>query len=310
MTGAEPTISRGTSGLVRPIIETARPRQWIKNAFVLAPLVFSGHFLEGHAVLDAVLAALAFTWVSVATYFMNDIMDCRLDRQHPVKRLRPIASGKLSVPTAAAITVVCSILGLALGAATHLETLAALAAYVLLHLAYTAWLKHKAIVDVLCISLGFVLRVLAGSAAIQVVPSSWLLVCTLFLATFLGFAKRAGESVRLRSDRHRTGETRPVLIVYDDRLLTSLLSITCSLTLLSYSLYAIERKPPSPVLLATIPVVAYAIFRYLLVALRAEKATGAETPETLLLRDRGLILAGLVWAGMCIAAVLLAPPVH
>jgi 4-hydroxybenzoate polyprenyltransferase len=310
VTGGEQTVSRGTSDLFRSIVETARPRQWIKNSFVLAPLVFSGHLKEADAGIHAALAALAFTWISVATYFMNDLVDRRLDQQHPVKRFRPIASGKLSVPMATAITVVCSVLGLALGAAIHLETLAALAAYVLLHLTYTAWLKHKAIVDVLCISLGFDLRVLAGAAAIQVVPSSWLLVCTFFLATFLGFAKRAGESVRLRRARDPTGVTRPVLIVYDDRFLTSLLSITCSLTLLSYALYAIERKPPSPVLLATIPVVAYALFRYLLIALRAEKAAGAETPEALLVRDRGLIAAGIVWIGMCIVAVLLAPPVH
>jgi 4-hydroxybenzoate polyprenyltransferase len=306
----ERTVSPASAGILRSIVETARPRQWIKNSFVLAPLVFSGHLKDVHDAFLSALAALAFTWISVATYFMNDLVDRRLDRQHPVKRFRPIASGRLSVPLAAAISGACACLGLALGLTIHLEVLAALAAYVLLHLTYTAWLKHKAIVDVLGISLGFVLRVLAGTAAIQVAPSSWLLVCTLFLATFLGFAKRAGESVRLRKARDPTGVTRPVLIVYDDRFLTALLSITCSLTLLSYALYAIERKPPSPVLLATIPVVVYALFRYLLLTLRAEKAAGAESPEMLLVRDRGLILAGLVWIGMCAVAVLMAPPLH
>jgi decaprenyl-phosphate phosphoribosyltransferase len=141
--------------------------------------------------------------------------------------------------------------------------------------------------------------------AIAVEPSPWLLVCTLFLATFLGFAKRAGEVVRIADVGGSAGGTsRPVLIAYHDRLLLALLSITCTLTLLSYALYAIEKHPESLVFLASIPVVAYALFRYLLLVLRADQASSAENPETLLLRDRGLVLAGLMWAAMCTAAIL------
>jgi 4-hydroxybenzoate polyprenyltransferase len=195
--------------------------------------------------------------------------------------------------------------GFALGALLNAPTAACLAAYAVLQVAYTLRLKQLAILDVLAIAIGFVLRVIAGSSAIHVEPSPWLLVCTLFLATFLGFAKRAGEAVRIAGAGAAPGNgSRPVLIVYHDRLLLALLSITCSLTLLSYALYTIQKHPGSLILLGTVPVVAYALFRYLLLVLRADQASSAENPETLLLRDRGLILAGLIWAAMCIAGIL------
>jgi 4-hydroxybenzoate polyprenyltransferase len=302
-TASAPLTRRGSHA--RDLLSTARPRQWIKNGFVLAPLVFSGELRRTPAILAAAAAAVAFTLASIATYFVNDLADRRFDREHPVKRQRPIASGAVSTRSAAAAAFACAALGLALAGALNLATAACLGVYGVLQLAYTLRLKQLAILDVLCIALGFVLRVIAGSTAIGVVPSPWLLICTLFLATFLGFAKRAGEVVRLADVGGADGvASRPVLIAYHDRLLLALLSITCTLTLLSYALYTIEKHPESLVLLGTVPVVAYALFRYLLLVLRADQASSAENPETLLLRDRGLILAGLLWAAMCTAGIL------
>lgn len=293
-----------TAGIVR----TARPRQWVKNAFVLAPLLFSGQITHGPSVFRAALATLAFTLASVGMYFWNDVADCARDREHPVKRLRPIAAGQISVSVAVSVAISAAMLGLALAAYLNIATFAALAAYVVLQLVYSWRLKHKAVVDVMCIALGFVLRVSVGGMAIAVVPSSWLLVCTLFLATFLGFAKRRGEVVRLANGPEPEAASRPVLIVYHDQLLLILLSITCSLTMVSYALYTVERQPPSVLLLGTIPVVAYALFRYLLLVLRLDESSSGESPEDLMLGDAGLITAGLLWAAMCVVAVLISSP--
>jgi 4-hydroxybenzoate polyprenyltransferase len=285
------------------LLAAARPRQWMKNAFGLAPLIFSGEFRDAGSVIVAVTAAFAFTLMAAGTYFLNDLADRDHDREHPKKRARPIASGRVSTALAAGTASALATGGLALGLAINATTMVILGAYWMLQLVYTTRFKKEAILDVLCIAMGFVFRVLAGAAAIQVDPSSWMVICTLFLATFLGFGKRAGEVVRLAGGDG--GVTRPVLIAYHDRLLTSLLSITCSLTLMSYSLYTVTHAPSSPLLAATVPVVAYALFRYLLLALRASEGQEAENPETLLLRDRNLIIAGLAWGALSIAAIAL-----
>jgi 4-hydroxybenzoate polyprenyltransferase len=281
----------------------ARPRQWIKNAFVLAPLIFSGKFRDLASILAALSAAIAFTLMASATYFQNDLADREHDREHPKKSTRPIASGRVSPGLAAATAPILATAGLAVGLAVNAVTAVILAAYWVLQLAYTTTLRKEALLDVLCIAIGFVLRVLAGAAALEIDPSSWLLICTLFLATFLGFGKRAGEVVRLAGGNGSA--TRPVLIAYHDRLLTTLLSITCSLTLMSYSLYTVTHQPPSALLVATVPVVSYALFRYLLLALRAGEGKEAENPETLLLRDKHLIASGLLWGALSIAAIAL-----
>jgi len=299
---SEPTSSAGS--VVLALLAAARPRQWMKNAFVLAPLIFSGKFRDAGSVIAAVTAAFAFTLMAAGTYFLNDLADREHDREHPKKRTRPIASGRVSTAIAAGTAAVLATGGLAVGLVINATTMVILGAYWMLQLAYTTRFKKEAILDVLCIAMGFVLRVLAGAAAIEVDPSSWLLICTLFLATFLGFGKRAGEVVRLAGGDGKV--TRPVLIAYHDRLLTSLLSITCSLTLMSYALYIVTHVPASPLLAATVPVVAYALFRYLLLALRASDGQDAENPETLLLRDKYLIIAGLVWGALSIAAMAMA----
>lgn len=295
-------------GVTAGIVRSARLRQWTKNVFVLAPLLFSGQITHGQSVFRVALATLAFTLGSVAMYFWNDVADCSRDREHPVKRLRPIASGQISVSVAISVAISSATLGLGLAAYLNMATFAAIAAYVVLQLLYSWQLKHKAVVDVMCIALGFVLRVVVGGMAIDVVPSPWLLVCTLFLATFLGFAKRRGEAVRLGIGAEAGVVSRPVLIVYHDQLLLILLSITCSLTMVTYALYTVERQPPSVLLLGTIPVVAYALFRYLVLVLRSDQSSRGESPEDLMLSDTGLITAGLLWAAMCVVAVLISPP--
>jgi 4-hydroxybenzoate polyprenyltransferase len=301
-TPAPPPQQAHRPSLGLALVRTARPGQWVKNLFVLAAVVFSGELRKTPALLQALLAMAAFVLASASTYFWNDLIDRQRDRQHPRKSRRPIASGQVSPGLATFVAAALALAAMAVAAQVNLPTLCVLGIYIALQLAYTMWLKHWAIIDVMCIAIGFVLRTLAGATAVHVPASAWLLVCTLFLAMFLGFAKRRGELVRLVTPT-QAAAGRPVLVAYTDHLLLALLGITCSLTLLSYALYAVERKPPSYALLASIPVAAYGLFRYLLLAMRTDDPAG-ESPENLLVRDPGLIASAVVGAALAVLAVL------
>jgi 4-hydroxybenzoate polyprenyltransferase len=246
------------------------------------------------------LAALAFSLVSSAVYILNDLRDAPQDRLHPVKKNRPIASG--AVATAPALGAAAVLLAAGLGGAGRLGTdlLAVIGGYLVLQGFYTLWLKRIALVDVIVIALGFVLRALAGAVVIHVVISPWLLVCALVLALFLGLCKRRHEKVNLAGQG-----TRAALDGYDGRLLDQLIAVTAAAALVCYSIYTLwpetVDKFGTPWLAATIPFVVFGLFRYMDIVYRQEKG---DRPEQILLTD-GPLMADVALYGLAVLGILL-----
>jgi decaprenyl-phosphate phosphoribosyltransferase len=278
-----------------PLIKTARPYQWVKNLFVAAPLVFARKTDDLDAVVRAAIAVACFCLLSSAVYFVNDIIDVEKDRAHPVKRNRPIASGALSVGVARAAAIVAALGALGAGYFLSWQFSAVGAGYLGLNLAYSLVLKRVPFVDVACISIGFLLRVLGGAFAIPVPASGWLLACTLLLSALLGFGKRAHE---LRVAGARGTVQREVLGAYRPRVLRILLPVLAGLTTLTYAAYT--RSPHAQaffgtgMLFLTVPFVGFGIFRFLWITRRK---LDDESPTDSMLRDRLFVINLLLYAG-------------
>jgi 4-hydroxybenzoate polyprenyltransferase len=281
-----------------------RIKQWTKNAVVFAAFIFAlgdrNQDLSAWELWKVCLAALAFSLVSSAVYILNDLRDAPQDRLHPVKKNRPIASG--AVATAPALGAAAVLLAAGLGGAGRLGTdlLAVIGGYLVLQGFYTLWLKRIALVDVIVIALGFVLRALAGAVVIHVVISPWLLVCALVLALFLGLCKRRHEKVNLAGQG-----TRAALDGYDGRLLDQLIAVTAAAALVCYSIYTLwpetVDKFGTPWLAATIPFVVFGLFRYMDIVYRQEKG---DRPEQILLTD-GPLMADVALYGLAVLGILL-----
>jgi 4-hydroxybenzoate polyprenyltransferase len=295
---------RGTMSLPRALLVSLRPHQWTKNLVVLAALAFSKHLFEADAVLCALGGFVVFCALSGATYLLNDVVDLERDRLHPVKRLRPLASGALPVPLACWACAALALGGLA--AALALGRLFALAAlgYLALNVAYSFVLKHAVILDVLSIAIGFVLRAVAGALAIGVVFSDWLLVCTILLALFLALAKRRHELVTLEDAAGHRG----ILAEYSPYLLDQMIAVVTASCLTAYAFYTLApdtiEKYRTDKLSLTIPFVIYGIFRYLYLVHRREQGG---SPSDVLLTDRQLLAAVGLWALAVVAIVYNAP---
>jgi 4-hydroxybenzoate polyprenyltransferase len=276
-----------------------RPLQWTKNGVLFAALVFDQRLFELDPLLRTVVAALVFCALSSAMYLINDIRDIEADRQHPLKRHRAIASGALS--PAAALRLAAGLLAGALlaGALVRIEFLYVCLAYVGLMLLYSLWLKRLVLIDVLAIAAGFVLRAAAGAVAIAVEISPWLLVCTMLLALLLGFGKRRHEAIILRG---RGARHRANLALYTPRLLDQLIGLSAAATLIAYAVYTFDAAavPANHSMMLTIPIVAYAVFRYLYLVY-ARRLGGS--PEVLLVHDRPLLATIVLW-GLSSVAVL------
>ena len=278
--------------MLRALLKTMRPRQWTKNAFIFGPLIFDGKLFLQVDFLRTLAGLVLFCLISSAVYIFNDLLDIEADRQHPIKRNRPIASGRLPVPVAVGAGAALSVVSIGLGWLLAWQFAAVLLAYFLMMLAYTKWLKHIPILDVLILAAGFVLRVHAGTTLFQVQRfSPWLYVVMSLLALYLGFGKRRAELVLLGADANNH---RKVLEGYTIPLLDQYINIVSGMTIVAYSLYTFFR-PDAPVnhtLMLTIPFVVYAIFRYLYL-IHVRQAGGE--PEEILLSDRPLQLAVLLW---------------
>ena len=250
--------------MLPPLVRSLRPSQWTKNLFVLAPLVFGSRLGDRVAVGRALLALLAFCCAASAVYLVNDLRDREEDRRHPLKRLRPLASGALKVPAAVAAILVLIAAAAGLAACLGAGFAVVLGAYLLLNLLYTLWLKHMVILDVMCIATFFVLRVLAGAEATGVLVSSWLFLCTTFLALFLAFSKRRHEITLLAEG---AAGQRPVLDHYSPAFLDQMINVVTASSVVSYALYAVAPETVAKFhthrLVYTVPLVLFGIFRYL-----------------------------------------------
>ena len=271
------------------LVRALRPEEWVKNSFVYAAVLFSGQF-HFHTALRSTGVFAAFCAVASSGYLVNDIRDLEVDRRHPVKRLRAIASGVLPVSTARMAAAGLLLIGLALGLSVSLAVCGLVAAYGATTLAYSFLLKRLVIIDVMTIAGCFLLRVVTGAVAIHVVASSWLLVCTGMVSMFLGFTKRRQEAVL-----ERTAEfgARPVLEHYTLPFLDQMVSMVTAGTVLSYTIYATQSPLAGDKMLWTVPMVIYGVFRYLYLIYHREEA--ASTAD-LVTRDPGIIGAALAWA--------------
>lgn len=281
------------------LVRSARPKQWIKNGFVFAALVFASRYTHPLAVAQSVGAFLIFSALSSGVYLLNDYVDREADRLHPLKRNRPIAAGM--VTPGLALAVALALVVVAGGASFLLGVLFAVLAlgYVALQVLYTFGLKHLVLLDVFAIAGGFVLRAAGGAAAIGVQISPWLYLCTVLLALFLGFGKRRHELLLLEES---AGGHRRNLNEYTGPLLDELITIVAGATIIAYSLYTFfaSAVPQNRAMMVTIPFVLYGIFRYLLLIHRADIGG---SPEEAVWKDRPLLADLLAWA--IVAAAIL-----
>ena len=283
-----------TSGL-KDWIRLVRPAQWIKNLFVLAPLLFSGRGTEPEAIVAALLSLVAFCLLASAVYAFNDVADRESDRVHPTKRNRPVASGRIGVPVAIGIAAGLVVIGLGVSWAVSSGLAVIAAAYLILNIFYSLWLKHLVILDVFALAAFFLLRLLGGSAAIDVAPSIWLLICGGLLALYLGFAKRRQELLLLGEG---SASHRKVLGDYGPAFLDQMSVVLLAVTVVSYIMYTLspERVALSGQRLTySLVFVLYGVFRYLFLV----HQRGQGSPTETLLTDRSLIVAVLLWAAYC-----------
>jgi len=288
---------RGLYNLVR----LARPSHWIKNVFVFAALLFSREVTSPHAVALAAVAFAAFCLASSAIYALNDVLDRKEDARHPAKRQRPVASGETSAGAAVAVGVLLAIASIAVAMTMPRPFLLTVVAYLAVTLAYVGGLKRIAVLDVLLIALGFVIRAYAGGVAIGVPVSPWLILCTLTLALFLGFAKRKSERVALGE---AAAETRLIeWRAYEDKTLDHMMTVSAALAIATYMLYTVSPDITThavrPWMFLTVLPVVYGVFRFHRLAIEG-RATG---PVEMVRRDAAFVISLAVWVVM-VAVIL------
>jgi 4-hydroxybenzoate polyprenyltransferase len=308
--------------IVYQILRTARPRQWLKNFAVFAAAMFSGRLFSPQVFIPTFYAFVVFCMISSGAYFINDIIDAPKDREHPIKKNRPIASGKLPLPIAWIIAFIL-IVGAVVFAGLYVGTYFTLAIifYILIQITYSLYLRNIIILDSLTVASGFVLRVFAGAFAALSSMSSWLILATIGISLLLAFGKRRSEKTIMKKQLgSEEVKTRATLRHYPDALLDSMISMSSTFAIITYSLFAFQVSPGelSPTLsdvlpsilsnpkwmMLTIPIVIYGVARYLYVVYEREDA---ESPERLLLKDRPLLFSVLLW-GLLILLIIYGLP--
>lgn len=290
--------------LPQALLASVRPKQWTKNLLLFLALIFARTLTDPSLVLLAGLAFVDFCLLAGATYLVNDLVDLEQDREHPIKRFRPIASGQLPPSVAAAASLALFAPGIALAWAVGTPFLLMAMLYVVLTLSYSFGLKHMVIMDVLAVAAGFVIRAAAGAVAISVPISPWLYVVTILGALFIAISKRRHELLLLQGN---AANHRKILEEYSVPLLDQMISVVTSATVIAYSLYTFsaENLPKNHAMMLTIPFLLYGIFRYLY--LTHMKDVGG-SPEEVLIADRPLLVTILGWGLVSTAILYLAPP--
>jgi 4-hydroxybenzoate polyprenyltransferase len=275
------------------LLKLARPPHWLKNGIILLALIFAGELNHPRKVELALVAIVIFCLLSSAVYTFNDLIDREQDSKHPLKRLRPIASGQVSAVTATVMIVI--LIGIALLGAMLMNTNFFIISivFLVLNLLYTLWLKNIVIIDVMTVALSFVVRAYAGAFAIVVPASKWMLINTLLLALFLGFGKRRYELLLLEQE---AAAHRKILEKYSPYLLDQLIAVVTPSVLVMYMLYSfsteVSLKLGTQNLFATIPFVVYGIFRYLYLIHKEERGG---SPTRVLISDRPVLITVLLW---------------
>jgi 4-hydroxybenzoate polyprenyltransferase len=283
-------------------IKIIRPSQWLKNAFLFAPLIFAKHLFDLPYIWREILAFSGFCLVSSTIYVINDILDREADKLHPIKRNRPLASGAIGMPQAFTIIVILLVFIGCMAPHLNLHFWCAVILYALLNLAYSFGLKRVVLVDVFIIAAGFMLRVLAGVFAIEVEISSWLILCTLFVSVFLAVSKRRGEL--MLSTASESFDTRPVLKQYNLAFMDQIMTIAASGMAISYALYTVADRTVKTFktenLIFTTVFVLFGIFRYIF--LMRDRKTD-DNPMHLLLSDAPMIVNITIWFLVCVVII-------
>lgn len=286
------TLDAPTSPLASGLVRLARPKQWVKNVLVFAAPGAAGVLDEGSALVDTLLAFACFCLAAAGTYFLNDVHDVEADRRHPTKRHRPVASGAVPMQVAVVLGVGLLVAAIALGFAVRWPLAATVAGYVALTTAYSSWLKHVAVVDIVVVAAGFVLRAIGGAAATDVPISDWFFIVTSFGSVFMVSGKRGAEAAEVGED---AVDIRRSLSAYTPGFVAYLRSVSSSAVLVAYCLWAFEKAAESgsdfPWYQLSIVPFAVAILRYALVL---DEGRGS-APEEVVLADRPLQIIGLVW---------------
>jgi 4-hydroxybenzoate polyprenyltransferase len=268
------------------MLKLFRFKSWLKNVFVFVPLIFAVELFNQEKLVSVGLVFAAFCLVSSAVYIFNDIFDARLDALHPVKKLRPIASGAVPKKTAVALLIVPLVASLIIAFLTNIFAGVFVLAYAALNFLYTVFLKHVPIFDVFCIAAGFVFRVFAGAMAMGVMVSDWLFLTVVTMALFMAFGKRRGEL-------EKSASSREVLSKYDTGYLSSMVNLCAGLTIVFYSLWAMMRES---YMVFTVPVVIFIVARYLLVL---QDSHG--DPTTIIFSDKIILVAGVLYGALTVA---------
>jgi 4-hydroxybenzoate polyprenyltransferase len=279
---------------LKHVIVSMRPGQWVKNLFIFAGLIFSGNLFHPEVLIRVSNGFILFSLVASSIYIFNDIIDLEFDRAHPEKKNRPVAAGLLSVPAAYAGAIVLALAGL-IGALTLDRVFfAILLGYLIINFVYTIKVKKMVILDIMCIASGFVLRVFAGTELAEVMPSDWLILCTIMLSLFLGFSKRRHELATTGTDAL---SHRKVLGEYSLSFLDQMIAVATACTVMSYALYTVSPQTISRFgtrnLVFSIPFVIYGIYRYLYL-IHQKNMGGNPTRE--LVSDIPLLINALLWA--------------
>jgi decaprenyl-phosphate phosphoribosyltransferase len=297
--------------ILKAILKVSRPIHWVKNLALFAAIVFSGQLFSEYHFQSVVWAFLSFGFATSSTYILNDILDAKYDRLHPIKKHRPIANGTLPVSLGVFTLLSFTVLSVLIASTLHPLFLLSIYAYLLLQLFYSVWLKNIPVVDILVIATGFVIRVYAGAFVIDAHLSVWFLLCVISVALFLASGKRRAEIGVSDGTKH---ETRKSLSYYSRPLLNSYVTMFGSAAWLSWALFTYNESPPvdvhfwtflaeisktttiSKLLMVTIPVVIFGKMRYEALIF----SDRSEAPEKVLLTDKSLVMSGLLWTAFVI----------
>jgi len=287
---------------LRAFIIILRPTQWVKNLFLFTPLVFSKHLFQADYFLPEVWAFFVFCIISSSAYIINDIADREVDRQHPVKKNRPLAAGTMTVSQSVALALVLVAVAVLLGRGFPVGFQYVALLYFLMNVAYSFWLKRVILLDMFIVAAGFMIRVLAGAYSIDVATSHWLVLCTLFVSLFLATSKRRGELVLRQQTQGYEG--RAVLKEYDLSSLDQIMTVVASGMAISYALYTVSERTArmfgTENLIFTTVFVLFGIFRYLLIM---KKQPTEDNPVRLLIGDLPTVVNVIAWFLTCVSVI-------